>query len=160
MAKFGSSSTALLKNATDSASQPGNGTRDQRFNSFTLANLARELVREPLIGRSPHELQRLSNAFFRSDVKKRRLLQLYGQRLLERSIKNRITGGIDEIGEKYGVLFREGMDFRGAPVESASDKGRQKDRRGDQEFPPARKGLRDLRGCCRTRLCRLVYGGS
>ena len=43
-----------------------------------------------------------------------RLLQLDGQGLLQRSVEHGVAGGVDEVGENYGVFFGEGAGAAGA----------------------------------------------
>jgi len=76
--------------------------------------------------------------------------------LLEGSIENRIAGGIDEIGEKDSVFFREGMDFRGAPVESACNKATKSSAAGARNFHSRTKGFPTCADAAEEGQCRLL----
>src|SRR2546423_8389027 len=89
-------------------SQGRNRTHEHCFQSLTLANLSRYVSSHPLVRRASHELERLAHTIFREDVQERRLTELHGQSLLERSVKDRVSGRVDEVRQQDGVLFGQG----------------------------------------------------
>ena len=54
-------------------------------------------------------LQRFMHLLLGHNAQKRRLFELYRQRLLERVVEDGITGGVDEIGEDDRVFLGERM---------------------------------------------------
>src|SRR2546427_8557040 len=89
------------------ASYTGNGAVHHGFNAFSLADLARHIGREPLIGRASHIAQGVADTLPRKDIQEWRLLQLHRQGLFQRAIKNRIPCRVHEIGEQDGIFFRQ-----------------------------------------------------
>jgi len=48
-----------------------------------------------------------------------RLLELRGQRLLQRAVEDAVAGGVDEVGKQDGVFFSESGGLTGAEIECA-----------------------------------------
>src|ERR1700730_2562860 len=85
--------------------QAGDGAFDGGGAGRALTDLARELLREPGVLGPRHKLQGLRNTCVGKQVEERRLLELGGEPLAERAVKNRVAGGVSEIGEYDGVFF-------------------------------------------------------
>ena len=63
-----------------------------------------DLRRQPVTGRTAHQLQCLIHLALGKQVEKGRLLKLYRESLLQRVVKYRVAGLVVEIGENNGVF--------------------------------------------------------
>jgi hypothetical protein len=98
------------------AAQAGNGAGKHGFAANAKAEFASHIGGEPLIRLASHKAQGLLHTSRRDDLKKWRLLQIDGQRLLQRSIKYCVAGGVGEIGENERVFRGERMRGSGTEV--------------------------------------------
>src|SRR2546422_9307940 len=98
-----------------------NRSGEQGFESLALANLARDLFRYALVGLAFHVTQRLPHSLVREEVQEGGLLQLHGQRRLQRAVKDSIARRVYEIRQQDRVLVgqrrptvevKEGSDGR------------------------------------------------
>ena len=79
--------------------QAGDGASDHRLLAFPLADFARNLVIDAFPARAAHQAEILAHLLVAQDLQERRLLELDGQGFPQRAVKNRVPGGIREIGE-------------------------------------------------------------
>ena len=99
----------------------------------SLADLPRDLRREPRLGRPIHETQYLLGLLVRNESEKRGLFQLHGQPLPKRLVKDRIARLVFEFGQDNRVLRRE---FR-RPVQIKVPSGAQCQDRSRRPQPSA-----------------------
>ena len=88
------------------AAEIGDRASQHGFDAVALADFASHVAGDALVGRAPHELQRLPHLLVGEDVQVRRLLQIDRQRLLERAVENRIGRGVHEIRDQNVLLGR------------------------------------------------------
>jgi hypothetical protein len=113
--------------------QAADGAGEHGLGAFAQADFARNVVSNAFLRRPAHEAQRLANARFRQQVQVRRLLQLHRQCLLQRSVKYGVAGGVDEVGENHGVLFRERVRAPGALKEEQTAADQRCDQHDDSD---------------------------
>src|SRR5208337_3965352 len=95
---------------------------------LALADLTGCAARDPFVGGASHKLQRRADRLIGHDVQIGRLLELYGERLLQRAIENWIPRGVDEIRQQDGILLCKLLSGARPPVESAGNNRRHKKR--------------------------------
>src|SRR4029077_7151680 len=88
--------------------QAGNGSFEESFGPGAQANFAGDGRGNLVSGGAAHELKGLAKAAFGKNVDEGRLAQVYGQRLLQGIVENRLAGRVVKIGEDDGILFGEG----------------------------------------------------
>src|SRR5262249_57997807 len=81
---------------------------EHRFQSLSLANLARNGIGDPLVGRPVHKLKRAANALWWKEVNEWRLLQRELHSLLQRVVEYGIARLVVEVGEQNHVAFAQG----------------------------------------------------
>src|SRR6266540_3703223 len=139
-------------------SQARNRTHEHGLQSLTLADLTPNLSGHALIWRAPHESERTAHTVFGKNIQKRRLTELHSQRLLERSIKDRVSGRVDEIRQEDRVLFGQGTRAAKLKEENRRSNGnRCESRKHDRAFLVARdfsNGVLGTRCLARARLAR------
>src|SRR5262249_33847067 len=84
------------------------GSPEHRFQSLPLANLARNGIGDPLIGRPVHKLKRAANALWWKEVDEWRLLQRELHSLLHCVVEYGIARLVVEVGEQNHVTFAQG----------------------------------------------------
>ena len=82
-----------------------------------LADLLRDVRRQPCLFRLAHERQRLLHLRVRNQGEKRRLLQLDRQRLPQGVVEYRIAGPVVEIREDNGVSLGQCGSRRGIALQ-------------------------------------------
>src|SRR5580704_4947133 len=107
--------------------ETGDGAGEHRLDPLTLAKFAGDVVSQALAGRLAHEAEAFANFGVWDDVQVRRLLELHGQSLLQRTVEDRIARGVDEIGEENAVFLRELGGLPGAKEKYSGDDGRERD---------------------------------
>ena len=90
---------------------------------LALADFAGHRAGDTLIGRASHELKCLADGLIGHDVEIGRLLELDGQCLLERAVEDGVDGGVDEVGDEYGIFLSQLLGASGAQVQTADDEG-------------------------------------
>jgi hypothetical protein len=88
-------------------SQACDGAFQNRGAGGSLADLLRDFRSQPRIFRLPHQRQRLLDLLVRDQVEELRLLQLHGQSLAQRAVKNGVARRVAEIGKHNRVLVGE-----------------------------------------------------
>ena len=76
---------------------------EHRLGAGALAHLARERVRQPLVGRARHHAQRVAHAVLGHDREERRLAELHRERLAQRQVEDRVAGVVGEVREQHEV---------------------------------------------------------
>ena len=100
------------------AAQPRNRADQHRLAARALADLAGDLGRQPLPGRTPHPLQCFVHRAVGDQVEKGGLLQFYRESLLQRVVEYTVAGLVVEIGEDKRVLVGQaGRSLPRAEVE-------------------------------------------
>ena len=82
-------------------------SRQHRLAARALADLAGDLRRQPVIRRTPHQLQCRVHFVVGNQFEKRRLLKLNRKSLLQRVVEYAVAGLVVEIGEDNRVLISE-----------------------------------------------------
>jgi hypothetical protein len=98
------------------------GTVQSRFDVFAFAEFTSQIAGNALVRRTAHELEGFADLLVRIDRQKGRLLELDSKGLLQCSIKNRVAGGVDEVGEDDGVFVGKFGGVCGAPVKPDGEK--------------------------------------
>lgn len=88
-------------------SEAGDGAGDDGLCVGALRDFAGEIFGDAIVWLLAHEFQGGLRFGFGEQIQIRRLLELDGEGLLERAIKDGIAGGVDEIGKDDGVFVRE-----------------------------------------------------
>ena len=96
------SDNVLASDAINAAVQHG-------LDAIPLTDFAADIGGDSIAGAAPHELQRLADLLVGKDIQVRRLLEIDGQRFLERAIKNGVGGGVYEIGNQDRIFLGERM---------------------------------------------------
>jgi hypothetical protein len=107
--------------------QTGDGSDEQCLDPAPLTDFARDLLRQGIVGRASHEPERLPDSILRNDVEIRRLLEIDGQRLPQRTVERRFARRVDEIREQDLVAVAK----RGRPL--LRDEHRRRNQRHDYE---------------------------
>jgi hypothetical protein len=106
------------------ASEAGDRTGEHGLDVFALANFQSPALGHAFVRRQAHIRKRFAYLLVRHQVQKRRLLQLYDESLLHGAVKNWFTGGVDEIRQQDGVLFRQRMLSGRPPIKGADNNQR------------------------------------
>jgi hypothetical protein len=127
------------------AAEGGDGACEHGLDAFAETDLASHVACNALVGGTSHELERFLNSRFGNQIQVGRLLELDGEGLLQSAIEDGVSRGVDEVGEKDRILFREGTSaMRGE--ESAEDNGGDNGGEGEPKPRFALNGLRDDAG--------------
>src|SRR6185503_1660714 len=81
--------------------------RKKGLEPLSLTNLSRDVFCYPLVSRTIHETQRLSDTLIGEDIQERRLLQLGGQPLLQCSIEHGVACRISEVCQDERVFLTQ-----------------------------------------------------
>jgi ribosomal protein S17E len=65
------------------------------------------LIGETRVVRLAHVVERFRDLLFRNNAEEWRLVELRGQTLTKRTVKNRIAGSVGKLGENNGVFVRQ-----------------------------------------------------
>ena len=80
--------------------EAGQRAVQHRLHAETLADLARGVVRQPLLGRPLHQPQLLGDPVVGHDVEERRLAELHLQRHGQRLVEHRVAGAVLEAADQ------------------------------------------------------------
>ena len=110
--------------------QAGDGSRQVGLHSQPLAQLLRQLGRNSLRARLAQILQVAVQFGIAHQLQQRRLLELNGQRFLQRRIEDCVAGLIGEVGENELVFVGQLHSLMLAPVESTRNRSQQENHGG------------------------------
>src|SRR5882724_7488010 len=117
------------------------GASENSLAAEALAEVACKIGREALARLPCHEAELFTDLLVRKQIEKRRLFELGAEAELECVIKNRITRGVQKIGQDEGIFLRERRFLPlkikrcGADGECGND--------SEEDFPAkARNGIR------------------
>jgi hypothetical protein len=103
-----------------------------------LTDFACVLQRQPVSGGTPHQLQRLTYLAVRYQGEKGRLVKLKGESLLQRAVKDAVTGLIVEVGDDDRVLVgKAGRGVARAELQRSPDGRSHKEHGCRNKNPPA-----------------------
>ena len=117
-------------------SQIGDGPRQVGLHAEALTQLLRQLRRNSLRARLAQILQVAVQFRIAHQLQQRGLLELNGQRFLQRGIEDRVAGLIGEVGKNELIFVGELHGLMLAPVESAG-KYRQQENNGAGNHEPS-----------------------
>ena len=89
------------------AAERCNRANQHGFQTLPLADFPRYVARHAGFRRTIHQAQRLLDTFIRENIQEGRLFELHGERLLERTIKHRIAGSVDEIRDQDCIFLSQ-----------------------------------------------------
>src|SRR4029077_9556159 len=87
--------------------QAGDGSGKHCLAADAQAQITRQVNAETLVGRAAHEGERLLDSGWRHHAQEWRLVEAYGQGLLQRAVEHRVAGSIGEVSQHNRVLLRE-----------------------------------------------------
>jgi len=105
---------------------------------FAQADFTGDVAGDALVLGASHKAQGFVDPGLGEQVQIGRLLELRGQRLLQRAVEDAVAGGVDEVGKQDGVFFSESGGLTGAEIECAPNQREYDDCSDACEQGPAR----------------------